>query len=358
MIVFNTMTGNCCMFTPCSEGDVHLLELVEAGQHTRARHAAENVGSGSLHQGHEALVPENLLEAVQRALVLGGASGCHHHAPPHGVDGVGHQPSSDSHRPSEEEGQSHAGISPEKQRLESVVEAEVHATVDEDTDGGDDEASVEALDTVRLQGLDVHVHQAVELPLASLALSVISKPGSGVVQRVDKHQREGTSKSSACNVGAEFEGLGSVLGGLEQALDLILEGKVQSLSGEVPKDVGEISSPEGVDSLGLQHPHGAVHHAVVRFVQTSLLDHLILVLDEKLHSLDGDSGGLGHARGHAGQHEVLGEPQLLLVSHVDELRAKDLVRRLVQGGSEEAASGWLDGLSMKISCRSESSSIS
>ena len=76
----------------------------------------------------------------------------------------------------EEEGQSHAGISPENQRLESVVEAEVHATVDEDTDGGDDEASVETLDTVRLQGLDVHVNQAVELPLASLALSVIGKP--------------------------------------------------------------------------------------------------------------------------------------------------------------------------------------
>ena len=76
----------------------------------------------------------------------------------------------------EEEGQSHAGISPENQRLESVVEAEVHATVDEDTDGGDDEASVETLDPVRLQGLDVHVNQAVELPLASLALGVIGKP--------------------------------------------------------------------------------------------------------------------------------------------------------------------------------------
>ena len=68
-----------------------------------------------------------------------------------------------------------------------------------------------------------------------------NQPGSGVVQGVDEHQREGTSKSSAGDVGAEFEGLGSVLGGLEQALDLILEGKVQSLSGEVPKDVGEIS---------------------------------------------------------------------------------------------------------------------
>ena len=61
--------------------------------------------------------------------------------------------------------------------------------------------------------------------------------------------------------------------------------------------------------------------------QSYLLNHLILVLDEKLHSLDGGSGGLGHTRGHAGQHEVLDEPQLLLVSHVDELRAKDLKRQ-------------------------------
>ena len=46
---------------PRSEGDVHLLELVEAGQHARARHAAENVGTGALHQGHEyeALVPQH-----------------------------------------------------------------------------------------------------------------------------------------------------------------------------------------------------------------------------------------------------------------------------------------------------------
>ena len=45
---------------PGPEGDVHLLELVEAGQHARARHAAENVGPGSLHQGHEAFVLQHL----------------------------------------------------------------------------------------------------------------------------------------------------------------------------------------------------------------------------------------------------------------------------------------------------------
>ena len=48
--------------------------------------------------------------------------------------------------------------------------------VDEDADGGDDEASVQALDAVSLDGLDVDIDEAVELPLATLALGVIGQP--------------------------------------------------------------------------------------------------------------------------------------------------------------------------------------
>ena len=36
------------------------------------------------------------------------------------------------------------------------------------------------------------------------------------------------------------------------------------------------TSPEGVDSLSLEDPHGTVNHAIVRLVKTSLLDHLVL----------------------------------------------------------------------------------
>ena len=164
----------------------------------------------------------------------------------------------------EEEGQSHAGISPENQRLESVVEAEVHATVDEDTDGGDDEASVEALNSVRLQGPDVHINQAIELPLTSLALGVISQPGdnhhvttvdhhsarqvkilyppgSGVVEGVDEHEREGTGHAAARDVHAELVAVAGVLGHGEHGLDGILEGEVESLGGEVSQHVGQVS---------------------------------------------------------------------------------------------------------------------
>ena len=92
------------------------------------------------------------------------------------TNGVGHESSSDSDSPSEEEGHGHIGVVSEKQGLQGVKETEVHATVDEDTDGGDGESSVQALDSVRLEGLGVDIDQAVELSLTSLALGVIGQP--------------------------------------------------------------------------------------------------------------------------------------------------------------------------------------
>merc|ERR1719186_361060 len=111
-----------------------------------------------------------------------------HHAPPHGVDGVGHESSSDGDSPSKEEGDANSGISSQKEWLEGVVETEVHSTVDEDTDSGDGESSVQALDTIGLQGLDIHIDKTIELTLAALSFGVISKPGSCVIQGV--HEQE------------------------------------------------------------------------------------------------------------------------------------------------------------------------
>merc|ERR1712071_568648 len=102
--------------------------------------------------------------------VLDSATGGHHHPPPDGVNGVGHESRSDGHSPSEEEGGHEAAVLAHKDGLQGVEETEVHATVDEDTDGRDREASVQTLDAVRLEGLDVDVDQAVELALTTLAL--------------------------------------------------------------------------------------------------------------------------------------------------------------------------------------------
>ena len=119
----------CSSLVGSSEGDVDLLELVESSQDTSASNTTEDVGSGSLHQRHEALVLQDLREAVDGALVLDSTPGGHHHPPPDGVDGVGHQTGGDGDSPTKQEGHSDPGISSEHHRLQGVVQTKVHPAV-------------------------------------------------------------------------------------------------------------------------------------------------------------------------------------------------------------------------------------
>merc|ERR1719430_404328 len=223
----------------CSPCDVHLLELVETSEHTSTGNTSQHVGTSSLHHGHEAFVSQDLSAAINGALVLDAATGGHHHTSPDSINGVGHQTSSNSHSPAEEEGESNASTISNKDGLQGVEHAEVHATVDEDTDSRDGESSVQALDTVRLQSLHVNINETIELALTALALGIVSQPSPGVVKRVDEEERHGTGGSTASNVGCELGGWAGSLGGGEDGLDGILEGKVKSLSGEVSENIGQ-----------------------------------------------------------------------------------------------------------------------
>merc|ERR1712113_216178 len=113
--------------------DVHGLELVESSQDTGASHSSQDVGSGSLHHGHEALVLQDLDSAVDGSLVLDTTSGGHHHTSPDGVNGVGHQAGGDGDGPAQEEGETNIGSVAQEKGLQSVEHAEVHTAVDEDT---------------------------------------------------------------------------------------------------------------------------------------------------------------------------------------------------------------------------------
>ena len=180
------------------------------------------------------------------------------------TNGVGHEAGGDGDGPAEQEGHGHVGLVAEQQGLQGVEQAEVHAAVDEDADGGDGEASVETLDAVRLEGLCVDINQTIELTLSALALGVIGQPGdnhhvtivdhysarqvkllyppgSGVVEGVDEHEGEGTGHAAARDVHAELVAVAGVLGHGEHGLDGILEGEVESLGGEVSQHVGQVS---------------------------------------------------------------------------------------------------------------------
>merc|ERR1712183_970209 len=302
----------------CSPCDVHFLELVETSEHTSTSNTSEDIGTSSLHHGHEAFILQDLGSAVNGALVFDSTARGHHHTPPNSINWVGHKSSSDSHTPAKEERKTNTSTISNQNGLQGVEHAEVHATVDEDTNGRDGESSVQSLDTIRLEGLHIHINEAIELALTSLALGIVSQPSSGIIKRVHKQQRHGTGSTTAGNVGCELCACAGGLGGGKDGLDSILEGKVKSLSGEVSEDVSQVSSPQGVDTLGLQYSGGAVNDTFVWLVKSALLDHLILVLDEELDSLNGGSSGLGHTGSHTSEHEVLKESEFL-ISHFDNL---------------------------------------
>merc|ERR1719348_2840064 len=153
--------------------------------------------------------------------------------------------------------------------------------VDENADARDDESSVEALDAVGLEGLGVYVDETLVLTLAAFALGVVSETGTGVVERVDGE-----------DVRRELLDVRSVLWNVEHRLHLILEGEVERLRREVTQAVGQVATPQGVDALVLDGSRRAVDDSVVRLVQTALSDHLILILDEQLDTLDGSGSRL------------------------------------------------------------------
>ena len=85
---------------------------------------------------------------------------------------------------------------------------------------------------------------------------------------------------------------GCVLRDGKHSLDLSFEGEVKSLSREVSETVSQVTPPEWVETLVGEGSGGTVDNSLVWLVQPALFDHLILVLDEELYSLDRGSGGL------------------------------------------------------------------
>jgi hypothetical protein len=225
----------------------------------------------------------------------------------------------------------------EDDRLDGVVHAEVETTVDDNTEDGRTETTVKTGNTVRGKGLLVDVDEAVELALTTLlgGLVVVGKTGTGVVQGVDEKEGSGTGGTTGRQVTGHPLGVTvALLLVTEHGLELVTEGKVQGLGGEVTDDVGSVTTPK---SNGTLIGHGAleaVANAVVLAVKTTLLDHLILhvtnapvrirrnekkkkkkkgwgvffltylVLGKVLDTLNGGSRGLGDGGGDTTHHEI------------------------------------------------------
>jgi len=294
-------------FLASSPLDVGGAEDVETGQHTGTGDTTEDVGAGTLHERHETFAGDDLLGAIDRTVVLDGGTTGHHHASSDGIDWVGHDTGDDGYTPTEEETEESTAAIADEHWLERVVKTKVHTTVDEDTDAGDDETSVETANTIGGEGLLVDVDETVVLSLAALGLVVVSQSSTGVVEGVDDGKGHRTSETTGSDVDGKLLPSWGGLWASKHGLDGVLEGKVERLRWEVSEHVGQVTSPEWDDSLGFEDSGSAVDDASVRLVETALLDHLVLVLDEELDALDGRGGGLRDTGGDAREHKVFKE---------------------------------------------------
>lgn len=132
------------------------LDLVVEDEDESATSSSDDVGEASLEEGLATLVLVDLLEAVHGASVEEiSSAGLHHQSTSDGVEGVRSDTGGDSDALSEAphgEEVSLLGIG-EENGLTGIEGTEVRGSVNDDTNDGDSETSVETNETIRLVDL-------------------------------------------------------------------------------------------------------------------------------------------------------------------------------------------------------------
>mmetsp|Transcript_11530 Transcript_11530/g.36642 ORF Transcript_11530/g.36642 Transcript_11530/m.36642 type:complete len:390 (-) Transcript_11530:108-1277(-) len=299
------------------------LDLAVHDEDEGGADGAEGVGAGALEEGAEALVGDDLAEAVHGVLVdpLGlGLLGLHLEASPDGVEGVGGVGGGEGGGLGAAE---LGGDADEALVLlvgvdadEGVVDAKVGPAEGDDADDGDAKAVVEAEEAGGAgRRLDEAVHEAVEL---LLALADVGREASaGVVERVDDAERARAGEAARGHVDQEKlpkVRLRAVLG--EHGLDRVLERKVERLGREVPQDVDQVPAPERPDPLLRRDPRERVQDARVwRHLAGDNLRVGGLRLDDELHALDRGGARLGDRARDAAREEVNHEVRPGVLTH-------------------------------------------
>jgi hypothetical protein len=290
------------------------LDLVVEDKNEGTTGTSDNVGQAALEEGGATLVMVDLLEAVHGTivhLVLASLTGSHHESSSDGIKRVRNNTSRDGDALSETpHGEEVGGLDVfEKHDLTGIEHTEVRGSVGNDTNDGDTETSVEALNTVLAGGLLEAVNETVELSLAT-GTDISGESGTGEIERVDDGEGGGTSSTTGGAVtDEEHTGLGLGVVRAESKLVEVLAGEVEGLGREIPDDVSEVASPEGTEALLLNDSAEAVVNTLISHlngnVGVSILD-----LEEELDSLDRGNDGLRHGGGNATDEEV--EHEVLL----------------------------------------------
>lgn len=286
-----------------------LLDLIVQDEDEGTTQTSKNVRESSLEESRSTFVSGDLLPAIESTVVDLFATRLHHESSSDGIEGVRDDTRDGRHSLSDEELEEEASarVFADEQVLGGIVETEVSTSVHDDTLDGDTETLVEGHGTTLLGDLAQAVTETVELSLAIGTTDISSQSSSGKIEGVDDEQRTGTGKTTRSDVDTEsLEELLLDVGLGEQLLDVVLEGEVESLSGEVSDDVSHVTSPQTADTLLLGDSSEAVDDTGVSgdlSVHDSRVG--ILSLDEKLDSLDGSDGGLGDGGGDTSGKPIL-----------------------------------------------------
>lgn len=294
-----------------------LLELIVQHKHNGTTRTTDDVRASALEEGTRTFLLEDLLGAVKRGRVQDiGTASLHHHATTDSVERVRDDTSSRGDDLGHQPLLPHGGVLGVRKHniTERVVTAEESSTVDNDTTNRDTETLVQALGTILLvDGADAVGKTSVHTGLALADIG--GQTRTGKVKRVHEQQRGGTSSTARSEVAKEESPELVLLDAIhEELLVLVLEGEVQGLGRKVTDDIGQVTTPERVETLFLGHADEAVHDALVLVFRLDLRGSS-LHLQEQLHTLDGGNDGLGDTASHTtgGQIEQEGDGASLLL---------------------------------------------
>merc|ERR1739848_499739 len=101
-----------------------------------------------------------------------------------GVNGIRNETRTDCHHISQDEIDRKSRIRAQEDRLESIIEPKIAASVHNDTHARDNKATVQTTNAIRLHGLNIHINQAIELAFTTLlrGFGVICETGTGIVK--------------------------------------------------------------------------------------------------------------------------------------------------------------------------------
>lgn len=282
------------------------LDLVVEDEDQSTTGTSDDVGKATLEECTGSLILIDLFEAVHGTRVhLFLSTGSHHESTSDGIKRIRNNTGGNGDELSETPNSEEVSFLHifEEHNLTSIEKTEVRGSVSDNTNNRDTETSVETSGTVLGSAFLEAVNETGEFSILA-GSNIGSESGSTEIERIDNGEGSGTS----CTTGGavtkeEHTGLSLGVIGAEPLLISILASEVESLSGEIPDNIGHVTSPESGDTLLGLNSVDAIHDTIVSLISRNV-GVSVLYLKKELDSFNRGNNGLGDGGGNTTDQEV------------------------------------------------------